>query len=91
MDHRTTVNTKWSNGNRLGPLALEKVEDQKSDDFQGQKSETGHLEIEELGKHPQLVETRSNRSSVISKTSSARRVLYLKRNAQKEQEELQRQ
>ena len=89
MDNRTTVNTKWSDGDRLGPLALEKVEDQKSDEFQGQGSETGQLEIEELGKHPQLVETRSNRSSVISKTSSARRVLYLKVKAQKEQEELQ--
>ena len=87
MDSRTTVNTKWSNGDRLFPLALEKAEDQKSDEVQGQRSETGQLEIEELGKHPQLVETRSNRSSVIS--SSARRVLYLKVKAQKEQEELQ--
>ena len=47
------------------------------------------MEIEELGKHPTLVETRSNRSSVISKSSIARRVLYLKVKAQKEQEELQ--
>ena len=89
MDNRTTVNTKWSNGDRLFPLALEKAEDQKSDEVQGQRSETGQLEIGELGKHPQLVETRSNRSSVISKSSSARRVLYLKVKAQKEQEELQ--
>ena len=89
MDNRTTVNTKWSNEDRLVPLALEKAEDQKSDEVQGQRSETGHLEIEELGKHPQLVETRSNRCSVISKSSIARRVLYLKVKAQKEQEELQ--
>ena len=47
------------------------------------------MEIEELGKHPKLVETRSNRSSVISKSSIDRRVLYLKVKAQKEQEELQ--
>ena len=47
------------------------------------------MEIEELGKHPKLVETRSNRSLVISKSSLARRVLYLKVKAQKEQEELQ--
>ena len=47
------------------------------------------MEIEELGKHPKLVETRSNRSSVISKSSIDRRVFYLKVNAQKEQEELQ--
>ena len=89
MDNRTTVNTKWSNEDRLVPLALEKAEDQKSDEVQGQRSETGQLEIEELGKHPKLVETRSNRSSVISKSSIARRVLYLKVKAQKEQEELQ--
>ena len=89
MDNRPTVSTKWSNGDRLFPLALEKAEDQKSDEVQGQRSETGQLEIEELGKHPKLVETRSNRSSVISKSSSARRVLYLKVKAQKEQEELQ--
>ena len=89
MDNRPTVSTKWSNGDRLFPLALEKAEDQKSDEIQGQRSETGQLEIEELGKHPKLVETRSNRSSVISKSSLARRVLYLKVKAQKEQEELQ--
>ena len=89
MDNRPTVSTKWSNGDRLFPLALEKAEDQKSDEVQGQRSETGQLEVEELGKHPKLVETRSNRSSVISKSSIARRVLYLKVKAQKEQEELQ--
>ena len=89
MDNRPTVSTKWSNGDRLFPLALEKEEDQKSDEVQGQRSETGQLEIEELGKHPKLVETRSNRSLVISKSSLARRVLYLKVKAQKEQEELQ--
>ena len=89
MDNRPTVSTKWSNGDRLFPLAIEKAEDQKSDEIQGHRSETGQLEIEELGKHPKLVETRSNRSSVISKSSLARRVLYLKVKAQKEQEELQ--
>ena len=89
MDNRQTVSTKWSNGDRFFPLALEKAEDQKSDEVQGQRSETGQLEIEELGKHPKLVETRSNRSSVISKSSIARRVLHLKVKAQKEQEELQ--
>ena len=47
------------------------------------------MEIEELGKQPKLVETGSNRSSVISKSSIARRVLYLKVKAQKEHEELQ--
>ena len=89
MDNRPTVSTEWSNGDRFFPLALGKAEDQKSDEVQGQRSETGQLEIEELGKHPKLVETRSNRSSVISKSSIARRILYLKVKAQKEQEELQ--
>ena len=89
MDNRPRVSTKWSNGDRLFPLALEKAEDQKSDEVQGQRSETGQLEIEELGKHPKLVETRSNRSLVISKSSLARRVLHLEVKAQKEQEELQ--
>ena len=42
-----------------------------------------------LGKHSQLVETRSNKSSVILKTSSARRVIYLKVKALKEEEEQQ--
>ena len=89
MDNRPTVSTKWSNGDRFFPLAIEKAQDQNSDEVQGQRSETGQLEIEELGKHPKLVETRSNRSLVISKSSLARRVLYLKVKAQKQQEELQ--
>ena len=89
MDNRTIVNTKWSNEDRLVPLALMKAEDQKSDEFPVQRSELESLQIEELGKHPQLAEIRSNRSSVISKTSSARRVFYSKAKAQKEQEELQ--
>ena len=88
MDNRTAVCSKKSGGNRLVLLALEKAEDKKSDEFQDQRSEPGSLQIGELGKRSQLVETRSNRSSVISKTSSARRVQYLKVKALKEQEEL---
>ena len=89
MDSRTTVSSKESNEERLVPLALEKAEDQKLDEMQDQRSEPGSLQIEELGKHSQVVETRSNRSSVISKSSSARRVLSLKVKSLKEQEELQ--
>ena len=70
-------------------LALEKANDQKLDGFRDQTSKPGQLQIEELDRHSQLIETRSNRTSVISKTSSARRVLYLKVIALKEQEELQ--
>ena len=89
MDSRTTVSSKESNKERLVPLALEKTEDKKSDELQDQRSESGSLQIKELSKRSQLLETRSNRSSVISKTSSARRVLYLKVKSLKEQEELQ--
>ena len=89
MDNKTTISSNESYGNRLVLLALEKAEDQKSDEFYDQTSEPGSLQIEELGKHSQLVETRSNRSSVISKTSSARRVHYLKIKPLKKQEEMQ--
>ena len=89
MDTRTTTSSKESNGNRLSPLALEKAEYQKSNESQDQRSKPGSLQIEKLGKRSELVETRSNGSSVISKTPSARRVLYLKVKALKGQEELQ--
>ena len=89
MDNRTTVSSKECNGDRLVLLALEKAEDQKSDEFKDQRSEPGSLQKEELGKHSDLVETRSNRSSVVSKTLSARRVLNLRVKALKEPEELQ--
>ena len=89
MDNRATVSSKESNEERSVLQTLMKAEDQKSDEFPVQRSELESLQIEELGKHPQLAEIRSNRSSVISKTSSARRVFYSKTKAQKEQEELQ--
>ena len=89
MDNRATVSSKESNEERSVLQTLMKAEDQKSDEFPVQRSELESLQIEELGKHPQLAEIRSNRSSVISKTSSARRVFYSKAKAQKEQEELQ--
>ena len=53
------------------------------------RSEPGSLQIDELGNLPQPVETRSNRSSVTSKTSSAKRIHYLKVKALKEQEKIQ--
>ena len=89
MDNRATVSSKESNEERSVLQTLMKAEDQKSDEFPVQRSELESLQIEELGKHPQLAEIRSNRSSVISKTSSARRVFYSNAKAQKEQEELQ--
>ena len=89
MDNRTTVSSKGSNGDRLVRLAIKKTEDQKSDELEDQRSEPGSLQIEELGKYSLLLETRSNRTSVISKILSARRVLYLEIKALKEQGELQ--
>ena len=86
IDNRKTVSSKASNEDRLVLLAMQIAEDQKSDEFRDRKSKPGSSQIEELGKHSQLVETRSNRSSVISKTSGARRVLFLKLKALKEQE-----
>ena len=68
---------------------MEKAEDQKPDDFQDKRSEPGSLQLEEMGKHSQLVETRSKRCSVVSTTSSARPVLCWKVKALKGQEELQ--
>ena len=52
-------------------------------------SEARSLPIEALGMHSRSDKTKSNKTSVISKTSSARRVLHLKIKALKEQEELQ--
>ena len=89
MNNRTTVSSKESNGDQLVLLALEKAENQKPDEIQDQGSESGSLQIDELGKHSQLVETKSNRTSVISKLSRVRRVLYLKVKALTEQEEVQ--
>ena len=53
------------------------------------KKGTRSLPIEELSIHSRSKRTKSNKTSVISKTSSARRVLDLKLNALNEQEELQ--
>ena len=89
MDNGITVSSKVANEDRLVLLAVEKAEGQKSDEFQYQRSEPGSFQIEELCKRSQLVETRSNGSSVISKTSSARRVQVLKIKAFKEQEKIQ--
>ena len=60
-----------------------------ADEGQEREKGTRSLPIEELSIHSRSKRTKSNKTSVISKTSSARRVLYLKVKAQKEQEELQ--
>ena len=60
-----------------------------ADDRQEPKNGASSLPIDELSIHSRSKRTKSNKTSVISKTSSARRVLHLELKALKEQEELQ--
>ena len=60
-----------------------------ADDRQEPRNGASSLPIDELSIHSRSKRTKSNKTSVISKTSSARRVLDLELNALKEQEELQ--
>ena len=70
--------------------------DQKEDDghnaIDSQEPRNGArlLPIEELSIHSRSERAKSNQTSVISKTSSARRVMHLELKALKEHEELQR-
>ena len=90
IDSRITVSSKRTNEERLVLLAIEKAEDQTSDESRDQRRGPESLQTKkELGRHSQLVETRCNRSLVISETSRARRVLCLKVKALKQPEELQ--
>ena len=59
------------------------------DDRQDPRKRARSLQIEELSIHSQGDKTKSNKTSVISKTSSARRVMHLELKALKEHEELQ--
>ena len=60
-----------------------------ADDRQERRNRARSLQIEALSMHSRSDKTKSNKTSVISKTSSARRVLHLELKALKEQEELQ--
>ena len=60
-----------------------------ADDRQEPRNRGRSLQIEELSIHSQGDKTKSNKTSVISKTSSARRVMHLELKALKEHEELQ--
>ena len=64
-------------------------DEQNADVAQEREKGTRSLPIEELSIHSRSKRTKSNKTSVISKTSSARRVLDLEIKALKEQEELQ--
>ena len=60
-----------------------------ADDSQELRNRARSLQIEEMSINSQGDKTKSNKTSLISKTSSARRVLHLELKALKEQEELQ--
>ena len=60
-----------------------------ADDRQDPRRRARSLQIEELSIHSRSERAKSNKTSVISKSSSARRVFDLELNALKEQEELQ--
>ena len=60
-----------------------------ADDRQKPRNGTSLRQIEELGIHWQCDETKSNKTSVNSKTSSVRRIADLELEVLKDQEELQ--
>ena len=60
-----------------------------ADDRQEPRNRARSLQVEELSIHSHGNRTKSNKTSVMSKSSSARRVIDLELNALKEQEELQ--
>ena len=60
-----------------------------ADDRQDSRKGVRSLQVEELSIHSQGDKTKSNKTSVISITSSARRVLHLELKALKKQAELQ--
>ena len=65
------------------------LDGQSADDRQDPRKRARTLQIEELSIHSQGDKTKSNKTSVISKTSSARRVMHLELKALKEHEKLQ--
>ena len=65
------------------------VDDHIANDRQDPRKRARSLQIEELSIHSQGDKTKSNKTSVIAKTSSVSRVIDLELNALKEQEELQ--
>ena len=66
----------------------EELDGHSADDRQDPRKRARSLQIEELSIHWQGDKTKNNKTSVISKTSRARRVLHLELKALKEHEEL---
>ena len=95
-DVRASVAADKSSKNGTSPQKEPQPDDEQNEDNghnadDGQEREKGtrSLPIEELSIHSRSKRTESNMTSVISKTSNARRVLDLEMKALKEQEELQ--
>ena len=96
-DVRASVAADKSSKNGTSPQKEPQPDDEQkerdghnAEDSQEPRNGARSLPIEDLSIHSRSKRTKSNKTSVISKTSSARRVLDLELNALKEQEELQR-
>ena len=92
------VNSAADKSNKKGTSPQKEPEpDDEQKELNGHSADNGQdprkrarsLQIEELSKHSQGDKTKSNKTSVISKTTSARRVMHLELKALKEHEELQ--
>ena len=95
-DVRASVAADKSSKNGTSPQKEPQPDDEQkehdghnADDSQEPRNGARSLPIEELSIHSRSERAKSNKNSVISKTSSARRVLDLELNALKEQEEVQ--
>ena len=95
-DVRASVAADKSNKNGTSPQKEPQPDNEQkehdghnADDNQEPRNGARSLPIEELSIHSRSERTKSNKTSVISKTSSARRVMHLELKALKEQEELQ--
>ena len=95
-DVRASVAADKSSKNGTSPQKKPEPDDeqkeldgQSADDSQDPRKRARLLQIEELSIHSQGDKTKSNKTSVISKTSSARPVMHLELKALKEHEKLQ--
>ena len=95
-DVRASVAADKSSKNGTSPQKEPQPDDEQkehdghnAEDSQEPRNGARSLPIEELSIHSRSERAKSNKTSVISKTSSARRVLHLELKALKEQEELQ--
>ena len=95
-DVRASVAADKSSKNGTSPQKEPQPDDEQkehdghnAEDSQEPRNGARSLPIEELSIHSRSERAKSNKTSVISKTSSARRVLHLELKALKEQEKLQ--